>query len=51
MKLAGMGLGLKDSAPDFDPAHVVDTFGDADYDKPTTTARPSSSKLRLSGHD
>jgi DNA-directed RNA polymerase subunit alpha len=32
MKLAGMGLGLKDSAPSFDPAHVVDTFGDVDYD-------------------
>jgi DNA-directed RNA polymerase subunit alpha len=32
MKLAGMGLGLKDSAPSFDPAHVVDSFGDVDYD-------------------
>ena len=32
MKLAGMGLGLKDSAPVFDPAHVVDTFADVDYD-------------------
>ena len=32
MKLAGMGLGLKDSAPTFDPAHVVDSFGEADYD-------------------
>src|SRR5436189_4185128 len=32
MKLAGMGLGLKDSAPTFDPAHVVDSFGDVDYD-------------------
>ena len=32
MKLAGMGLGLKDSAPNFDPAHVVDAFGEADYD-------------------
>ena len=31
MKLAGMGLGLKDSAPVFDPAHVVDSFAD-DYD-------------------
>ena len=28
MKLAGMGLGLKDSAPTFDPAHVVDSFAD-----------------------
>jgi DNA-directed RNA polymerase subunit alpha len=27
-----MGLGLKDSAPNFDPAHVVDAFGEADYD-------------------
>jgi DNA-directed RNA polymerase subunit alpha len=33
MKLAGMGLGLKDSAPSFDPANVVDSFGDADYDE------------------
>ena len=32
MKLAGMGLGLKDSAPVFDPSHVVDTFTDMDYD-------------------
>jgi len=32
MKLAGMGLGLKDSAPTFDPAHVVDTFSEVDYD-------------------
>jgi DNA-directed RNA polymerase subunit alpha len=32
MKLAGMGLGLKDSAPSFDPAHVVDSFGEVDYD-------------------
>ena len=32
MKLAGMGLALKDSAPAFDPAHVVDTFGEVDYD-------------------
>ena len=32
MKLAGMGLGLKDSAPTFDPTHVVDTFSDVDYD-------------------
>jgi DNA-directed RNA polymerase subunit alpha len=32
MKLAGMGLGLKDSAPTFDPANVVDSFSDADYD-------------------
>jgi len=32
MKLAGMGLGLKDSAPAFDPAHVVDSFAEVDYD-------------------
>jgi DNA-directed RNA polymerase subunit alpha len=32
MKLAGMGLGLKDSAPTFDPANVVDGFSDTDYD-------------------
>lgn len=32
MKLAGMGLGLKDSAPTFDPAHVVDSFADVSYD-------------------
>jgi DNA-directed RNA polymerase subunit alpha len=32
MKLAGMGLGLKDSAPTFDPANVVDSFGESDYD-------------------
>src|ERR671938_64327 len=32
MKLAGMGLGLKDSAPNFDPANVVDSFSEADYD-------------------
>src|SRR5213592_1272684 len=32
MNLAGMGLGLKDSAPAFDPAHVVDSFADVDYD-------------------
>jgi DNA-directed RNA polymerase subunit alpha len=31
MKLAGMGLGLKDSAPAFDPAHVVDSFAEVDY--------------------
>jgi DNA-directed RNA polymerase subunit alpha len=31
MKLAGMGLGLKDSAPAFDPTHVVDSFADVDY--------------------
>jgi DNA-directed RNA polymerase subunit alpha len=31
MKLAGMGLGLKDSAPTFDPAHVVDSFAEVDY--------------------
>ena len=42
MKLAGMGLGLKDSAPTFDPANVVDSFSDADYDAETTTARPNS---------
>src|SRR5881392_4385830 len=28
MKLAGMGLGLKDSAPVFDPTHVVDNYAD-----------------------
>ncbi len=32
MKLAGMGLGLKDSAPSFDPTNVVDSFGEVDYD-------------------
>src|SRR3569832_2919632 len=32
MKLAGMGLGLKDSAPTFAPAHVVASFADVDYD-------------------
>jgi DNA-directed RNA polymerase subunit alpha len=32
MKLAGMGLGLKDSAPAFDPTHVVDSFAEVDYD-------------------
>jgi len=32
MKLAGMGLSLKDSPPGFDPAHVVDTYGTDDYD-------------------
>src|SRR5436189_5322793 len=31
-KLTGMGMGLKDSAPTFDPAHVVDTFADVVYD-------------------
>ena len=31
MKLAGMGLGLKDSAPVFDPSHVVESFTDVDY--------------------
>jgi DNA-directed RNA polymerase subunit alpha len=31
MKLAGMGLGLKDSVPAFDASHVVDTFADVDY--------------------
>lgn len=34
MKLAGMGLALKDSPPGFDPSNVVDTFSDADYDGP-----------------
>ncbi|MGH3714707.1 MAG: DNA-directed RNA polymerase subunit alpha [Micromonosporaceae bacterium] len=32
MKLAGMGLALKDSSPVFDPANVVDSFADVDYD-------------------
>jgi len=32
LKLAAMGLSLKDSAPAFDPAHVVDSFADSDYD-------------------
>ena len=32
MKLAGMGLGSRTRRPTFDPAHVVDTFGDVDYD-------------------
>src|SRR5256886_15216490 len=32
MKLAWMGLGFQDSAPTFDPAHVVDTFSEVDYD-------------------
>ncbi len=32
MKLAGMGLALKDSSPVFDPANVVDSFADGDYD-------------------
>ena len=32
MKLAAMGLALKDSAPVFDPSQVVDTFSDQDYD-------------------
>jgi DNA-directed RNA polymerase subunit alpha len=31
MKLAGMGLALKDSPPGFDPANVVDTYGTDDY--------------------
>ena len=32
MKLASMGLALKDSPPGFDPANVVDTYGTDDYD-------------------
>jgi DNA-directed RNA polymerase subunit alpha len=32
MKLAGMGLALKDSPPGFDPANVVDTYGTDEYD-------------------
>jgi len=32
MKLAGMGLGLKDQAPGFDPSSVADTFVEPDYD-------------------
>ncbi len=32
MKLAGMGLSLKDSPPGFDPANVVDTYGTDNYD-------------------
>jgi DNA-directed RNA polymerase subunit alpha len=32
MKLAQMGLALKDSPPGFDPSHVVDTYGTDDYD-------------------
>ena len=32
MKLAGMGLALKDSPPGFDPTHVVDTYGTDNYD-------------------
>ena len=28
-----MGLGLKDSAPTFDPSHVVDSFAEVDYDE------------------
>ena len=30
MKLAGMGLGLKDSAPAFDPSEAVDAYGEVD---------------------
>ncbi|MGH3661903.1 MAG: DNA-directed RNA polymerase subunit alpha [Micromonosporaceae bacterium] len=32
MKLAGMGLALKDSSPVFDPANVVDSFAEGEYD-------------------
>ena len=32
MKLAQMGLSLKDSPPGFDPSNVVDTYGTDDYD-------------------
>ena len=32
MKLASMGMSLKDSPPGFDPANVVDTYGTDDYD-------------------
>ena len=32
MKLAGLGLALKDSSPVFDPANVVDRFAEGDYD-------------------
>jgi DNA-directed RNA polymerase subunit alpha len=32
MKLAQMGLALKDSPPGFDPSNVVDTYGTDDYD-------------------
>ncbi len=32
VKLAGMGLALKDSPPGFDPRDVVDTFSDEGYD-------------------
>jgi DNA-directed RNA polymerase subunit alpha len=38
MKLAGMSLALKDSPPGFDPANVVDTFSDANYDDGTDYA-------------
>ncbi|MHB8341300.1 MAG: DNA-directed RNA polymerase subunit alpha [Mycobacteriales bacterium] len=31
VKLAGMGLALKDSPPGFDPSNVIDTYGTADY--------------------
>jgi DNA-directed RNA polymerase subunit alpha len=31
-KLAGMGLGLKDSPPGFDPTAAVDTFATNDAD-------------------
>ena len=30
MKLAGMGLSLKDSAPAFDPSEAVDAYGEVD---------------------
>jgi DNA-directed RNA polymerase subunit alpha len=32
MKLAGMGLGLKDQAPGFDPASVAESFAEPDFD-------------------
>jgi DNA-directed RNA polymerase subunit alpha len=38
MKLNGMNLALKDSPPGFDPANVVDTFSDANYDDGTDYA-------------
>jgi DNA-directed RNA polymerase subunit alpha len=38
LKLAGMGLALKDSPPGFDPSNVIDTFSDANYDDGTDYA-------------
>jgi DNA-directed RNA polymerase subunit alpha len=44
MKLAGMGLGLKDSAPAFDPSEAVSTYGEVDPSAAEVGEYPATSE-------